>query len=103
MLFGAGMILMADRAEARGARPAPIYYRRQFWLLVIGALHAYLIWFGDILFSYAAIGMLIYLLRRPPPGNSTANSWRGWRSPIATGYTISRCALRRSPRPTSTP
>jgi uncharacterized protein len=67
MLFGAGMILMTERAEARDARPARIYYRRQFWLLLIGAVHGYLIWFGDILFSYAAIGMLIYLLRRRRP------------------------------------
>jgi len=39
MLFGAGMILMTGRAEARGARYGRIFYRRQFWLLVIGALH----------------------------------------------------------------
>jgi uncharacterized protein len=67
MLFGAGMLLMTERADARGARPARIYYRRQFWLLIIGVLHGYLIWFGDILFSYAAVGMLIYLFRKRSP------------------------------------
>jgi len=64
MLFGAGMILMTGRAEARGARYGRIFYRRQFWLLVIGALHGYLIWVGDILFNYAAMGMLVYLFRK---------------------------------------
>ena len=64
MMFGAGLVLMTNRAEAKGARPAPIYYRRQFWLVIIGALHGYLIWFGDILFVYALIGMLAYLFRR---------------------------------------
>jgi len=68
MLFGAGMVLMTGRAEARGARYGRIYYRRQFWLLVIGALHGYLIWVGDILFSYAAIGMLVFLFRKRSPG-----------------------------------
>ena len=63
MLFGAGLVLMAGRAERRGAKPARMYYRRQFWLLVIGAVHAYLIWMGDILFAYALMGMLAYLFR----------------------------------------
>ena len=64
MMFGAGMIMMMQRAEARGARFGPIYYRRLFWLLVIGAVHGYLIWFGDILFMYAVVGMIVFLFRR---------------------------------------
>ena len=67
MLFGAGIVLMAERAEKRGAKPARFYYRRQFWLVVIGAIHGYLIWLGDILFAYALIGMLVYPLRRKRP------------------------------------
>lgn len=67
MLFGGGLIIMWERAVSRDARFGPIYYRRQFWLLVIGALHAYLIWFGDILFSYAATGMLVFLFRKMRP------------------------------------
>ncbi len=67
ILFGAGMILMTERADARGAKTGRIYYRRQFWLLVLGAMHGYLIWVGDILFTYAAIGMLVYLFRRRRP------------------------------------
>mgnify|MGYP003674159541 CR=1 FL=1 len=67
MLFGAGIVLMMDRAEAKGAAFGPIFFRRQFWLLVLGMLHAYLIWFGDILFFYAAVGMLIFVFRRKSP------------------------------------
>jgi uncharacterized protein len=67
MLFGAGMVLMTDRAEARGAHYGRIYYRRQLWLLLLGALHGYLLWVGDILFGYAAIGMLVYLFRKRSP------------------------------------
>jgi uncharacterized protein len=67
MLFGAGIVMMTGRAQARGARYGRIFYRRQFWLLLIGALHAYFIWFGDILFMYAAIGMLAYLFRNRTP------------------------------------
>jgi uncharacterized protein len=67
MLFGAGLVLMADRAETRGTRLVWLYYRRIFWLLVIGLIHAYLIWSGDILVAYAACGFLLYPLRKLRP------------------------------------
>ncbi|MDR3633239.1 MAG: DUF418 domain-containing protein [Isosphaeraceae bacterium] len=67
MLFGAGLVLMADRARARGTRLVWVYYRRIFWLLVIGLIHAYLIWGGDILVEYAACGFLLYPLRKLRP------------------------------------
>ena len=67
MLFGAGLVIMSTRAESRGTKLGRIYYRRQFWLLLIGAIHGYFIWMGDILFLYAAIGMLVYLFRNREP------------------------------------
>ncbi len=67
MMFGAGIVLMSGRAESGGSKPAGFYYRRQLWLVVIGAIHAYLIWIGDILFMYALIGMLAYLFRKRTP------------------------------------
>ncbi len=67
MLFGAGIVLMWERTAAQGAGFARIYYRRMFWLLLIGMLHGYFIWFGDILFHYALIGMLLYGARKWRP------------------------------------
>jgi uncharacterized protein len=67
MLFGAGLVLMDDRASQRGAKLRGVYYRRVFWLLVIGLVHAYLIWDGDILVMYASCGFLLYPLRRLGP------------------------------------
>lgn len=64
MLFGGGMVIMWQRAEARSAPFGRIFYRRQLWLLVIGALHGYLVWFGDILVPYAVMGMLVFFFRR---------------------------------------
>ena len=63
MLFGAGIVLMAARAEARGESRGVLHYRRMAWLALIGLLHAHLLWAGDILFVYAVCGMLVYLLR----------------------------------------
>ena len=67
MLFGAGIVLMAARMEEGGAT-ARVHYRRMGWLLLMGLLHAHLLWVGDILFLYAVCGMLVYPLRRQSPG-----------------------------------
>ena len=71
LLFGAGIVLMTGRAEARGDGRR-VHYRRMRWLLVIGLLHGYLLWWGDILFHYAVCGMLVYPLRRQSPGRLIA-------------------------------
>jgi uncharacterized protein len=67
MLFGAGLVLMDQRAEARGARIRGVYYRRVLWLLVIGLVHAYLVWSGDILVLYAECGLFLYFFRNLAP------------------------------------
>ncbi len=67
MLFGAGLVLMSERNEARGASLTRIYYRRVFYLLLIGLYHAYFVWHGDILVLYAECGFLLFLFRRRSP------------------------------------
>ena len=68
MLFGAGIVLMNERAKARGRGFAGLHYRRMGWLLVIGLVHAYVLWSGDILVSYALCGLFIFLFRNVRPG-----------------------------------
>ena len=67
MLFGAGVVLMTGRAEARGDT-SRLHFRRMGWLLLIGFLHAHLLWSGDILFLYGVCGTLVYPLRKQSPG-----------------------------------
>ena len=67
MLFGAGIVLMATRAEGSGDA-GRVHYRRMGWLALIGLAHAHLLWAGDILFLYAVCGMFVYSLRRLSPG-----------------------------------
>src|SRR5688572_23968248 len=64
MLFGAGILVFTERAEARGAPVAGLYYRRQLWLLLLGIIHAYGFWFGDVLTTYSVCAMLLFPLRR---------------------------------------
>jgi len=67
MLFGAGIVLMAERMEASGRKPARVHYRRTLILLLFGIAHAWLIWTGDILYSYAMCALLVYLFRKKQP------------------------------------
>ncbi len=67
ILFGAGIILFTDRLKVKGVKSLNIHYRRTFWLLVIGLLHAYLLWYGDILVSYAMAALWVVLLRKKKP------------------------------------
>jgi uncharacterized protein len=66
MLFGAGIAMMAARQQANGRSPAALHYRRMGWLMVIGLLHAYLLWDGDILVTYAICGAGVFVLRKLP-------------------------------------
>ena len=59
MLFGAGVLLYAAKPTAAGAPPTGLWFRRMGWLLVIGMVHAYLIWGGDILVPYALCGLIL--------------------------------------------
>jgi uncharacterized protein len=63
-LFGFGFALQISRAEERGDTKASLFKRRLFWLLVIGLLHAYLLWAGDILSIYALMGFLLIRFRK---------------------------------------
>jgi len=64
ILFGVGIVLMADNIERKGGNPTKVHYKRMFILAVFGMLHAYLLWFGDILFPYALAGMIAYTARK---------------------------------------
>lgn len=56
MLFGASLLLVLQRARATGVDGDAAHFRRMAWLLGFGLAHFYLIWHGDILVLYAAIG-----------------------------------------------
>ena len=59
MLFGVSVLLYAAKSATSIGALRALWFRRMFWLLVIGLVHAYLIWNGDILVPYALCGMLL--------------------------------------------
>jgi uncharacterized protein len=62
-LFGYGLAVQMGRAAARGAPFVPRFLRRLFGLLMIGVAHALLLFSGDILVTYALLGVILLLLR----------------------------------------
>ena len=66
-LFGASLLLVIQKAEAKGESPAEIHFRRMLWLLLFGWLHFLFIWYGDILTGYASVGLLAWLFRDLAP------------------------------------
>jgi uncharacterized protein len=66
-LFGLGFAIFFERAKAKTTRPILLFYRRLFILLLIGLAHAFFIWFGDILVTYALLGFLLPLFFNRKP------------------------------------
>jgi uncharacterized protein len=64
LLFGIGLTIQMDRAEAKGQEFTRMYLRRLLVLFVIGMVHAVFVWDGDVLHNYAVMGLLLLALRR---------------------------------------
>lgn len=86
-LFGFGFALQIARADERGDVKASLFKRRLLWLLVIGVLHAYLLWAGDILSVYAVMGFVLLLFRNK--SDRSLLKWAFWLMvvPVVT-YTL---------------
>jgi len=67
MLFGAGILMFSSHLEEQGEKTASLHYRRILWLLFFGLIHSYLMWHGDILVTYAVLGLVLYLMRKKKP------------------------------------
>lgn len=63
VLFGVGLALMADNIASTQGKSNAIHYKRMCFLGLFGLLHAYFLWFGDILFAYAVSGTLVFAAR----------------------------------------
>ena len=75
LLFGYGTGLQAMRLEAAGRAPARLLSRRLLALGALGLAHGLLVWYGDVLLSYAAFGFVLLLFLRTPPRSLLA--WAG--------------------------
>ncbi|WP_318615750.1 DUF418 domain-containing protein [Sporosarcina sp. YIM B06819] len=66
MLFGYGLNMQYEKTLANGSAFAPMMARRLAILLGFGLIHALLIWSGDVLFTYAAMGFIMIAVVKIP-------------------------------------
>jgi uncharacterized protein len=64
VLFGIGFAIQMERATRCSAKFANFYLRRLAALCCMGIVHGLFFWAGDILTTYAALGLLLLLFRR---------------------------------------
>lgn len=66
-LFGFGFAIQLRRAQQHGRPFVGRFTRRLLVLLALGLVHVFLIWYGDILVSYALLGFVLLLVRNASP------------------------------------
>jgi uncharacterized protein len=64
ILFGFGFYNQLNRAAERGIHFQKYFSIRMLLLFLIGCLHAYALWFGDIIRYYAICGLLLLLFHQ---------------------------------------
>ncbi len=87
LLFGLGFTLQYARMQASApGRAIRLYLRRLGVLLAVGLVHGAFFWTGDVLHSYALLGLLLVLpLRRAPPRTLVLLMALGLLYPVVSG------------------
>lgn len=67
LMFGAGIVLFMQSKQGADRPATVLHYRRTFVLLLIGLVHAYVFWDGDILTIYAFCGFVAVFFWEEPP------------------------------------
>ncbi|QFT88317.1 hypothetical protein FIU87_06655 [Bacillus sp. THAF10] len=73
-LFGYGFIIFTNRIAEKGLSVPKYFTRRLLVLLIIGVIHAFFVWHGDILITYAICGFALLLARNM---SAKAMVWTG--------------------------
>ena len=66
-LFGLGFYIFLSRAQNKVQSTNVLFLRRMGILLIFGILHGVLLWYGDILWTYAVTGILLLFFYKLRP------------------------------------
>ncbi|WKK65166.1 DUF418 domain-containing protein [Lutimonas zeaxanthinifaciens] len=64
MLFGFGFYIQMTRAEEKKIGFLPYFIKRMILLFIIGSIHCFVFWNGDIIMSYAVGGLFLLAIRK---------------------------------------
>lgn len=67
MLLGVSIVMLASGAGHRAIPAWRVHMKRMSVLLILGLLHAYLLWYGDMLVPLALSGFVVFFARRLSP------------------------------------
>ncbi len=102
MLLGVGFAIQWQRASARGqsrSQFAQFFRKRMLVLVVIGLVHMYALWAGDILTLYGIMGLLLPTLARGSTRTRLVLIVLLLLTPFATHLTVYSTDGRADPRP----
>ncbi len=63
MMFGASIVMLSQKAQKEHMRSTNLQNRRFVFLAIFGLIHAYFLWYGDILFVYAVCAFFMFTFR----------------------------------------
>lgn len=72
-LFGLGFFLFMERVKEKGLSVGKLFSKRLWFLLLLGMIHIFIFWSGDILLNYALAGFLLLFFR-----NSSVEKVKKW-------------------------
>ena len=87
MLLGVSIVMLSGRAGDRAVSAWRAHVRRMAALLILGLLHAYFIWYGDMLVPLALCGAVVFL-RPPPLAPRGCSSSAAWSSPLGSALSF---------------
>jgi len=82
-MFGLSLMLLYNRLKTKQINPYPVLFRRLFLLALVGAVHGFAIWSGDILLMYGMAGFFLLLFMNWSAAGLIITAFFFW-----IGYTI---------------
>jgi len=64
ILFGWGIAIQIKRSKKDDASTASFLRRRMWFMMLLGGIHLFFIWEGDIVFLYGLVGFILIALRK---------------------------------------
>jgi uncharacterized protein len=97
MLLGVSIVMLAGETGDRAVPAWRAHMRRMAVLLILGLLHAYLLWYGDMLAPLALSGTVVFFARRLSPGRLLTLGGLAFATASALSFTLTWSTAQSDP------